>query len=180
MQVTISGFLGGCPQFRPLEAPLVGRCLFTENRSISLLKPSSYSKNKILLFIQRIVQRLLNWLYPFEQTNYAGIVAALDRNSEDGFGALHPEEMLRYFKRFFAEEEDSSSLRGCVDQLREQYEAIGKLQSAAGKEIPDAEKQKLKAPLDRWIQRTANLKEGGAEPDFSERCAGRRALLSVF
>ncbi len=167
MKVKISGFFRDCPEFDSPQRQTAHNSLWAENRAIEKLKPSTYSKNKIFLLINKIFQRVLDWLYPFEKTNYTGIVAALDHTSKENFQDLSPEELLRYFKRFFAQENSSScGLELCIDQLCKQYEAIGKLQTATlltsmiGKQIPEAEKKKLREPLDRLIQEIATLQEG--------------------
>lgn len=78
MQVSIQSFINERPKFQS-EAPILGGSLINENRQITILKPSDQYQNRIIRAIQRIFNAILTWLYPFERTNYKGIVAALDR-----------------------------------------------------------------------------------------------------
>lgn len=134
---------------RNTPAPL----LLKENRSISQIKPSQLTQNKILLAIHRIFQRILNWLFPFARTNYVGIVAALDRTAETRDNPLTRGELLSYFRRFLgAETTASPALTQCVDQLQEQYQAF---------DAPPQDKDKAKkTPFDGWVKKTEQLREG--------------------
>ncbi|MBF8262866.1 MAG: hypothetical protein HW387_531 [Parachlamydiales bacterium] len=164
MSVTVKNIVGGCPQFQN-EMPITGRSLLAENRSITHLKPTDQSNNKMILCILRIWQRILNWLIPFAKTNYVGIVAALDRNSETA--VLGQMEMISYFQRFFKSDGASSpDVVQCVEHLQEQYIAIEAFQkeseSVRGETEENMNKRfaKPKKLLDQWIKNVLQLKEG--------------------
>lgn len=153
MDFTVRRIAADCPFFSESGPPITNRLILKENREISHLKPSSMIQNRLLLLIQRIFQAVLNWLYPFAKTNYVGIVAALDKNSEKAFEALSFPEILDYFQRFFKSDRASSPrVSAAISHLQTQYQAIEALKQ--GKE------EKFRAPLQDWKREIEKLKDG--------------------
>lgn len=160
MQVKIDKFVGECPQFNQYT-PVTRRSLLSENHEIRRLKPTELSQNRVLLAIQRIFQRFLNWLFPTEHTNYTGIVAALDRNSEKEPNMLVLSDLFGYIQRFFRSEKNTSpNLNRCLSQLQDQAEAIKKY--CVDKSNSDEERfgKEKKAIRDRWNNEIRSLKDG--------------------
>lgn len=166
MQVSIKKFDSKeMPLFFDKTTTATGRSLLTENFTITKLKPGSQTQNRILLFIQRIFQRFLNWLYPCAKTNYPGIVAALDRNG--GLDPLNHPQMFSYFQRFFKSDALSSpNMARCIEQLQDQHKVImehARLQTDAKAQNPDKKvvpTEKFKSRLEKWKQKVTSLKDG--------------------
>lgn len=128
---TINAFRNDIPIFNYLEST---SSIF-DNREIT---PIIYSEqNTLLLFIQKMFYTMLEYIYPVEKTNYAGIVAAFDRGNESGhlgLKTLGPKGFHSYFRRFIDGEQGSENAVRCIDQITDQYSAIEKalVQRATG------------------------------------------------
>lgn len=163
MTLKVENYINGCPQFQSNE-PIMGRSLLTENRTIKALKPSDQTHNRVLLCIQRLFYRVLNWLYPFEKTPYVGIVNALDTHTA-AFEDMQTDELCTYFKRFFHAEK-SVALQTCVEELQTQYQVIAQLQTVSQSRTPagvvynSKDSAKFQAAQKKIHDKVVQLKQG--------------------
>lgn len=162
MQIAIQGFVNDRPKFQA-ENPIQGGSLIDENRQIKVLKPSAQYKNKLIRAIQRIFNNILSWLYPFERTNYPGIIAALDRSSarsQMSLSKMGTQETLAYFQRFLSADTASSpSLKKCVEQLASQYQMVEKYHQLPPLSNENREREKLGIAYKSWVDTVKTLKE---------------------
>ena len=120
LPLPVKNLFGHCPRFEETREyePILA------NRAIEYLKPSEMTTNPILVWIKKIFNKVLDWLFPFQKTNYVGIVAALDAaNSQNS--SLTATETLSYLRRFY--EDDGSkpdAVTSILTQLEEQYSEL--------------------------------------------------------
>ena len=136
------------------------------NRTISQLRPSNRKQFPVVIKIQQIISRLLEWLFPFQRNNYIGIVAALDRKEES---LLQPEEIFHFLKGFYKTDKRShQSQLVHLQELEEQYKLLkvpkkGQFHQGnliLSQKIKAIQKWKKEVAIQKWKREVKGLKEG--------------------